>query len=127
MTDPIRVLLVDDDEDDYLLTQSLLQDISETHFALDWVSTFDRAIEEMAKARHDIFLVDYRLDSRNGLELLSQFASSEIPIIILTGQDSPEIDLKAMELGAMDYLVKGHIDAPLLERSIRYSIARKNT
>src|ERR1051326_3902440 len=81
----------------------------------------------MERAHHDIFLIDYRLGNHDGLELLSRFGSAKIPIIMLTGDDNPAIDLKAMQLGAMDYLIKGRIDAPLLERSIRYSIVRKRT
>src|SRR5438552_13534241 len=46
---------------------------------------------------------------------------------MLTGEDDRSIDLQAMQLGAMDYLVKGQVNAPLLERSIRYSIERKRT
>jgi signal transduction histidine kinase len=127
MTETVSVLLVDDDEDDYRLTKDLLAEIPHTRFALKWVPTFEKAAEEMKLAEHDIFLIDYRLGKHDGLQLLSQFAKSKVPIIILTGQDDRAVDLQAMRLGAMDYLVKGHIDAPLLERSIRYSIARKRT
>jgi signal transduction histidine kinase len=127
MTDAQLVLLVDDDEDDYSLTRHLLAHIPHARFTLDWVDTFERAVEEMKRARHDVFLVDYRLGRHNGLELLSQFARSKVPVIMLTGDDDRAIDLQAMQLGAMDYLVKGQISASLLERSIRYSIARKRT
>jgi signal transduction histidine kinase len=127
MADEHFVLLVDDDEDDYRLTYDLLSDVPYTRYRLDWVSTFESAVEEMAGSRHDVFLVDYRLGVHNGLELLSRFARRHVPIIILTGERNRDIDLKAMQLGAMDYLVKGEITAPLLERSIRYSIARKRT
>jgi signal transduction histidine kinase len=127
MTDAQLVLLVDDDEDDYRLTRDLLVDIAHVRFKLDWVNNFDQAVAEMKRSRHDVFLIDYRLGKRNGLELLSRFARSKIPIIMLTGEDDRSIDMRAMQLGAMDYLVKGQINAPLLERSIRYSIARKRT
>jgi signal transduction histidine kinase len=127
MPDEHLVLLVDDDEDDYRLTRALLSDVPYTRYKLDWVSTFERAIEEMSEARHDVFLIDYRLGAHTGLELLSRFSRRPVPIIILTGERDRDIDLKAMELGAMDYLVKGEITAPLLERSIRYSIACKRT
>src|ERR1044071_1251183 len=106
MTDVHRVLLVDDDEDDYHLTRDLLNEIRYIQFQLDWIDDFDRAVEEMKRGRHDLFLVDYRLGKRNGLELLSQFARSKVPIIMLTGEDDRSIDLQAMQLGAMDYLVK---------------------
>jgi signal transduction histidine kinase len=126
MTD-VHVLLIDDDEDDYRLTRDLLGDIPHPRFRLDWVNTFDRGAAEMKRAAHDVFLVDYRLGERNGLELLSLFAHLKVPIIMLTGEADRSIDLQATQLGAMDYLVKGRIDPPLLERSIRYSIARKRT
>src|SRR5438067_1122502 len=127
MIEAIRVLLVDDDEDDFGLTQALLLNSTQPKFHLDWASKFDRAVVEMERQFHDIFLIDYRLGNHDGLELLSRFASSKVPIIMLTGDDNPAVDLKAMQLGAMDYLIKGHIDAQLLERSIRYSLARKRT
>lgn len=47
------------------------------------------------------------------------------PIVFLTGQNNRELDLKAMQAGASDYLVKGTVDPPLLERSIRYAIDKQ--
>ena len=49
------------------------------------------------------------------------------PLILLTGQGDREVDLEAMKAGAADYLIKGQIDAPLLERTIRYAVERKRT
>ena len=46
-------------------------------------------------------------------------------MILLTGQADQHIDIGATNAGAMDYLVKGRIDSDLLERSIRYAMARK--
>ena len=45
-------------------------------------------------------------------------------MILMTGLDDHEIDVKAAEAGAFDYLVKGKIDASALERSIRYALQR---
>ena len=45
---------------------------------------------------------------------------------MLTGQGDHEVDLEAMRAGALDYLVKGHIDSALLERSIRYAVERSS-
>src|SRR5207249_11403069 len=75
----------------------------------------------------DICLIDYRLGARNGIELLRQALERGCvaPVILLTGQGEHEIDLQAMKAGAADYLVKGRLDAGLLERSIRYAIERK--
>lgn len=127
--DPVKVLLVDDDEDDYILTRDWFLDMEHAQFVLDWVSSYDQAINAIAKSQHDVYLFDYRLGSRNGLELLREALSNGClaPIILLTGQGDHEVDLEAMKAGAADYLDKSLLGAPLLERSIRYAIERKQT
>lgn len=124
MDQPLRILLVDDDEDDYLITQDLLEDISKNRYHLEWVSTYELATDKMARNEHDIFLVDYRLGKHSGLELLrwSMAEGCKAPVILLTGQGDHQVDLEAMEAGAADYLVKDKLDADLLERSIRYAV-----
>jgi diguanylate cyclase (GGDEF)-like protein/PAS domain S-box-containing protein len=125
----IRVLLVEDDEDDYVLTRDLLSDSRRTRFALEWVTSFDEAVGAIAKGQHDVYLVDYRLGEYDGLEVLraARAAGCLRPIILLTGQGDGDVDIAAMKAGAADYLVKGQIDAQILERSIRYSIEQHQT
>ena len=125
----IRILLVDDDEDDYIITRDLLSEIGEMDFHLDWVGTYGTALEVINRAEHDVYLVDFGLGERNGLELLRDALARgcKAPVILLTGQGDHEIDIEAMKAGAADYLVKGQIAAPLLERSIRYAIERTQT
>lgn len=124
-----RVLLVDDDEDDYILTRYWFSEFQVAGCELEWVDSYAAAWDAIAHNQHDIYLVDYRLGKNNGLELLraamAQGCSS--PIILLTGQGEREIDLDAMRAGAADYLEKSQLTAPLLERSIRYAIERKQT
>lgn len=124
--DPIRVLLVDDDEDDYILTREWFSEIQGSRFVLEWVATYEAAIDAIAKRQHDIYLFDYRLGERNGLELLREAIANgcKAPIILLTGQGDHEVDVEAMKAGAADYLEKSQLGAPLLERSIRYAIER---
>lgn len=125
--DPVKVLLVDDDEDDYVLTRDWFSEMADTKFELDWVNSYDQALNAIAKCQHDVYLFDYRLGSHNGLELLREALSYGCiaPIILLTGQGDHEVDLEAMKAGAADYLDKSLLGAPLLERSIRYAIERK--
>ncbi len=125
----LRILLVEDDEDDYVLTQNLLAEIQAAKFTLDWVATYEMALEIIGRNQHDVYLLDYRLGDRNGLELLGEAVRNgcTAPIILLTGQEDQEVDVKAMEFGAADYLIKGQIEAPLLERSIRYALERART
>jgi DNA-binding NtrC family response regulator len=126
---PIRVLLVDDDHDDYAIMRDLFIEIEVGKFRLEWVDTYDAAIEKMLRNEHDVYLVDYLLGERNGLELLKEAIKEgcKAPIILLTGKGAREVDMAAMKAGASDYLDKSEIGAPLIERSIRYAIERKRT
>ncbi len=130
---PFRVLLIDDDEEDYILLRDIIArsekvDVLPT-LRLEWAATYDKALEALRLCSHDVYLVDYALGDRTGLELL-RAASGEAcmaPIIMLTGHDSYAVAMAAMELGAADYLVKGQLNLVMLERSIRYSIERTET
>lgn len=128
-TSHLKALLVEDDEDDYILTRDLLVEISGEGFRLDWVETYEAGLEGMRKDQHDVYLVDYRLGKDNGLQLLREAITygCQAPIILLTGLGDHKVDIEAMKAGAADYLVKGQFDAHLLERSIRHSILRKRT
>ena len=122
----LKILLVDDDEDDYIMTRDLLSEIDGKKITLDWLSTYDAALESIARDTYDVYLFDYRLGERTGLELLSEAVANGCtgPIILLTGQGGRDVDVEAMKAGAADYLCKGEINAHLLERSIRYALER---
>jgi diguanylate cyclase (GGDEF)-like protein/PAS domain S-box-containing protein len=126
---PVRLLLVEDDEDDYILARELLSEAKRTQFELKWISSFDEAVRALDSDGFDVCLVDYRLGTHDGLELLRRARELGVaaPMILLTGQGGGDIDLAAMRDGAADYLVKGQIDAPLLERSIRYALEQSRT
>ena len=125
----IKILLIDDDEDDYVVTRDLLSEARGLKHTLQWIPSYEEAIQRFCENKHDIYLVDYRLGEHTGLDLLYKAScrGCRAPIILLTGEGDHETDLKAMKAGAADYLVKGEISAPLLERSIRYAIERKRT
>lgn len=126
MNDPVRVLLVDDDEDDYLMFRDLLSEIRGQRFKVDWAPTFDAGTKALSAGEHDVCFLDYRLGGHTGIDLLrfAQQNNCKIPMILLTGYGEQEVDLEAMKLGAADYLVKDQVNPPLLERAIRYSIHR---
>ena len=124
----LRVLLVEDDPDDYLLTSELLQEIPGNKIAIDWAKDFDAGRAAISRCQHDAVLLDYRLGKDTGLFLLRQALEEgcKAPIILLTGQGDRDLALEALEAGAADYLVKGDINAVMLERSIRYALQQKN-
>jgi diguanylate cyclase (GGDEF)-like protein/PAS domain S-box-containing protein len=121
----IRVLLVEDDEDDYLIVRDLLAGQARTHFELEWSPAYAEARAAIRERRHDVYLIDYRLGSETGLGLISEAFDGDLaPVIMLTGHtDYSDIDLEAAELGVTDFLSKNQLDATLLERSIRYAIS----
>lgn len=123
---PIKVLLIDDDEDDYILTRDHLSSIDKDKYDLEWNSEPEQMFSSIANDQHQLYLVDYRLGKITGLELIKQAIGMGCnkPIIILTGKGDEEIDREAMKLGAADYLTKDKLDGNILERSIRYSIER---
>jgi len=112
-----------------VLARDLLAESRRTTFELDWISNFEEARDAISREEHDVILIDYRLGDHDGLELLrhARFNGVTAPLILLTGQGDGDIDLAAMRAGAADYLVKGEIDASLLERSIRYALEQSRT
>ena len=124
---PIRVLLVDDDEDEYIITRRIIAEVEGRRHSLDWASSYEEGLAIIEEGRHDIYLIDYQLDEKNGLDLLREAIAEGCsqPMILLTGQEDRQVDIEAMKLGAWDYLVKGRIDASALERAIRYTLEHK--
>jgi signal transduction histidine kinase len=119
-----RVLLVEDDEDDYTLVSHLLEQPRSPTFRLIWAQTYEKALEQMCGDSYDIVLIDYRLGGRSGVQLVTEAKERgmRIPAVLLTGQGDHEVDLRAMAAGAADYLEKGEVTPALLERSIRYAV-----
>lgn len=128
----MRVLIVDDDEDDFILTRDILTSRREAEaepLEVSWAASFDAATESLCHGGFDVVLLDYQLGSRTGLELLqmAQERQCRTPVILLTGLGDREVDVAAMRAGAVDYLIKTELRPDLLERSIRYAVERART
>jgi signal transduction histidine kinase len=123
---PIRVLLIDDDRDDYLLTRDFILELGD-RYTLDWIASYEGGLEAICAGTHDAVLLDFRLGSRSGIELLREAHARGCsgPIILLTGQGRSRTDLEALDAGADDYLEKSGLTAAILERSIRYALAQR--
>ncbi len=126
MSDMLRILLIDDDEEDFLIASDMLAE-SSLKYRLDWANTYDDGLAGISRAEHDVYLIDYRLGPRNGLDLLEKAVAMgcRAPIIFLTAYSDYSLDVSAMKAGAADYLPKGEFGPALLERVIRYSVERK--
>jgi diguanylate cyclase (GGDEF)-like protein/PAS domain S-box-containing protein len=125
----LTVLLVEDDEDDYVITRDMLCGQDREQFHIDWCRDFDEALAAIRERRHDVYLVDYRLGEHTGLDLIRAGSASRPlrPVLILTGHSDYGIDLEATALGVTDYLVKQELTPATLERSIRYAISHART
>ncbi|MFU2511439.1 response regulator [Pseudoalteromonas sp. ASV78] len=123
-----RLLLVEDDEDDYILTCDYLEQLSSHTFDIEWISDPKQAVQLLSQNRHDICLLDYRLGASDGLTVLKQAVENGFtgPIIMLTGQSDDELDSAALDAGAVDYLVKNEMSSSRFARSIRYALARRD-
>jgi signal transduction histidine kinase len=125
-TPPVSILLIDDDRDDFFLTRELIADIG-GHFTIEWADTYEAGLAAICDRTHDVYLLDYRLGARTGIELLQEAHQRGCagPIIFLTGQGQNRTDLEALAAGADDYLEKAGLTAAVLERSIRYALAQR--
>jgi PAS domain S-box-containing protein len=125
----VRILIIDDDEDDFILTRTFIESIEDRQFEIKWCYNYKAALDHIARKDFDLYFVDYRLGAKTGLDLLREayLIHCEEPIILLTGKGNSEIDKQAMEMGAVDYLVKSDLNTEKLERCIRYALERAVT
>ncbi|MEQ8243921.1 ATP-binding protein [Fulvivirga sp.] len=125
---PVRILLVDDDEDDFVLTREILYDIEQFDFELKWAKNATSGLELIRTNEFDICFVDYLLGKSDGISLITEAVGNgvETPMVLLTGKGNLAIDRLAMEKGAADFLVKTELTPELMERSIRYALKHSN-
>lgn len=119
----MRILVVDDNQPQFIMIKNLLlafrQDVQ-----FEYAPNYRDALKAVDGERFDVFLIDYDLGGESGIELMKQLRRDghDAPMILLTAHGSRDVDLQAMESGAVDYLDKGELRAAILERSIRYAV-----
>ena len=124
----IRVAIVEDDEDDFIIIKDYIDEITGCNFVVDWHNDYEAAIKAIKNKQYHIYFVDYFLWEKTGLDLLDEIEALKCndPIVLLTGLGNRSIDIKAMEKGATDYLIKSDLNTEKLERCIRYALERAN-
>jgi signal transduction histidine kinase len=123
----MNILLIEDDEEDFILLKKHLSRIRSEQYELIWEPQYERGLERMLEAAHDLCMLDYRLGVHNGIELIEEARRRGyvLPIVLLTGASGSEIDIQALQAGADDYIEKGQLQGELLHRVIRYAVERK--
>jgi diguanylate cyclase (GGDEF)-like protein len=126
---PRRVLLIDDDRMQCLITEACFAQFRQEKYQIDWADSYDEGLKKLLVGGYSACLLDYQLGSRDGLSLIREAmaAGCRVPIIFLTAEKGENIDMQAMEAGALDYLIKGEINTYALERSLRYALKMGET
>jgi PAS domain S-box-containing protein len=123
----LRILIVEDDEDDFLLINDYLKHLRAWKCEVKWIFRYDEAVQELCDdGKYTICFSDYRLGAKNGIDLIKDIHARNCltPVILLTGKGNYEIDIEATKAGAFDYLIKSEMDEDKLERTIRYTLER---
>jgi two-component sensor histidine kinase/CheY-like chemotaxis protein len=123
----LRALLVEDNPGDARLLHELLAEVASPRFRLTHVGLLDQALQHLQETAFDVILLDLLLPDAQGLEGLAQVQvhAPWVPVVVLTGISDEGLAVKAVRLGAQDYLVKGQFDGYLLGRALRYAVERK--
>jgi diguanylate cyclase (GGDEF)-like protein len=127
--DQLKILVVDDDEDDIFLVKELLREgFPGIEVAFDSANSSQEAQEHLDKNQYDICLLDLRLGENDGISLLNlaKKKCATVPVIFLTGQGDQEKAVEVMKAGAADYLIKSRLSVENLERAIRNAIELRN-
>ena len=116
--------MIDDDRLQFRLTQTDFTKFQGELYELEWASTYEDGLAKILGGGYQACLLDYQLGSKDGLQLIREAiaAGCRTPIVFLTADSSPQVDIEAMNAGALDYLVKGEITPRSLERSLRYAL-----
>ena len=124
-----KILLVDDDRLQQRLIQQMVSSFRDAPFELEEATSYESGLKKLLSGKYAACLLDYRLDDRDGLTLLreARIAGCHTPVIFLTADENEDVDIAAMEAGAVDYLVKGTLTPRLLERSLRYALKLAET
>ncbi len=122
-----KILLIEDDEEDFILLKKHLTRIANARYELFWETSYEQGLDQLLSGQYNLCFLDYRLEARNGIELIAEARqnSCTLPIVLLTGADGSELDIQALQAGADDYINKGHLQGDLLHRVIRYAIERR--
>ena len=127
----ISVLMVEDNPGDVRLVQVMLQEASDSvlnpfTFALVHAGQLQEAVKLLTDTSFDVILLDLGLPDSQGLDTLSRIkqVAPLVPVIVTSGMSDIAVSRQAMQQGAQDYLVKGHVDAYSLSRAIPYAIER---
>lgn len=123
---PLRILLVEDSEDQVQLLKQLFAKSPEL-FTLQTAGSLADALTRLGMQETDLVLLDLTLPDSEGLRTFTRVmeAAPDLPVVVMSGIQDVNLAVETVQRGAQDYLVKGQVDSHLLPRSIQYAVERK--
>ncbi len=124
---PLKVLLVEDDDEDAEFLEIILSQVTNPPFLLERAQTLAETIEYLGREEADLVLLDLFLPDCKGIETLQKISqvAPRTSIVVLTGANDERLALTALNRGAQDYIVKGNLHTAQLSRSMRFAVERK--
>jgi PAS domain S-box-containing protein len=125
----IQVLVLEDDQEDFLLLSRMMAHFTDLKTEVVRVTEYTDGLGMLRESFFDAVLVGHRWGGKDGLKFIGDARAEgyRCPMILLTHQGRPEVDLEALRQGASEYLIKASLNAPLLERTLRYALERQRT
>jgi DNA-binding NtrC family response regulator len=122
----MRVLLIEDNEDDVHFIREMLAERKSVGIELEWTDQLGKGVTRLAEDKIDVVLLDLSLPDSHGMATFDRVQAHRpnVPIVVLTGLDDEGMAVQAVRKGAQDYLVKTRLDSDRLVRAIRYAVER---
>ncbi len=122
----VKILYIEDNEDDYLILRSIMGKIPNSSYVLENVNSIQKALDYLFKEKTDLIFLDLGLPGCSGKEAYGKLVESfpNIPVIIMSGNEDKNVAFELIALGAEDFFIKGNIQPDLLDRGITYSLKR---
>lgn len=122
----MKVLLIEDNPGDARLILEMVRSARNDVITLETARTLSAGLAALETTTYDVVMLDLSLPDSHGIDTLNQIqlVMSEVAVVVLTGEDSQQIGIRAVQLGAQDYLPKSEIDSKLLIRTLHYALER---
>jgi len=126
LSDQLRILLVEDDEDDHILIRDTLGEMDPPPCVLEWARSYEAGLQLINEHHHDLYIFDYRLGAHTGIDLLRTNIANDnlIPTLLLTGSGGELVAAEALRVGASDYMPKSLMSPKSLHRAIMNALEK---